>query len=324
MGINFDSKGLSLKKYLLQWLKDYAKPNVSPTTYDGYEMIVKMHLIPSLGYIKLSDLKPIHIQSYQNEKLKKGSVYENKPLSTTTVLQHHRILSKALKQAVQWQLIKYNPCTAIPAPRKADTEIKTMTSNELKYIIDNAKEKMKDIITLAAYTGMRRSEITGLKWEDIDFINKSIYIKRSLVRTKNGHIFKKTKNKSSKRRIAITDSLINMLKRIKKEQTENKLFLGPEYKDQNLVFCFSYGRHIRPVYITHRFKELVRKLNLGQYSFHDLRHTHATLLLKEGHHPKKVQERLGHASISTTLDIYSHVTEDMQRETAELFDRIME
>lgn len=323
-GINFNSENATLKEYLLKWLKEYARPNVAPTTYDGYEMIVKKHIIPVLGDIKLKELKPIHIQSYQNNRLNKGKIKGKGGLSSTTVLQHHRVLSKALKQAVMWQLIPNNPCKSIQAPKKADIEIQVMTKKELKYIIDHADEKLKRVLIIAGYTGMRRSEILGLKWKYVDLINNSLAIKRALVRTNDGIKIKKPKTNSSQRSVAISTTLANLLKKIKKEQKEYKLYYGQDYKDNDLVFTHEDGECLKPDYISHGFKDLVRKLNMGQYKFHDLRHTHATLLLQSGEHPKKVQERLGHANISTTLDIYSHVTENMQKELADKFDQLME
>ncbi|MFW6047195.1 MAG: tyrosine-type recombinase/integrase [Candidatus Woesearchaeota archaeon] len=327
-GIVTDPNNYTVREYLLQWLKDYAELNLSPTTYDGYSMIINTHLIPALGQLKLKNLKPMHIQSYQSKKIRSGRKDgQEGGLSKKTLLQHHRVLSKALKQAVQWQLINYNPAQAVPAPSPEKPEINTLTKEEIDTLLDASNGKwIYNFIFVAVYTGMRRGELLGLRWKDINFNDKKIYIRQTLVtKSGEGKVFKKPKTKTSVRQIDISDRVIEVLKKVKKEQVEYRLLFGPDYNENlNLVFCNETGYPFSPDTPGRRFKRIAQKINLDNYTLHDLRHSHATLMLKAGVHPKIVQERLGHSSINITLDTYSHVIPSMQKESVDKFDNVME
>ena len=174
------------------------------------------------------------------------------------------------------------------------------------------------IVYIDKKTGLRRSEILALKWKDINFDNNNIYIQRSIHEIKGeGLIFKKPKNKNSYRNIYIDDNVLTILKKLKKHHSKVK-------HENNLVFTFKDGTKIRPDYITKKFKKILRKIDLGKHRFHDLRHTHATELLKAGINPKIVQERLGHSKIETTLNIYSHVIPSMQKDAVKALKKYRE
>jgi len=326
-GINFNK--LNLKEYLKKWLREYGKPNLSPTTFDGYKMIVNKHLIPSLGALKLDELKPLHIVQYQNKKLRTGRK-DGKAggLSKKTVLQHHRVLNKALKQAVMWQLLSHNPMDAVSAPTPKQPDINFLTKQEIDELLELAKKDDQwsyYFIYLAVNTGMRRGELLGLAWEHVDFGKQTIQVKQNLIRSKEeGLIFKSPKNRSSRRIIKIESDDVKALIKLKKIQNENKLLFGPEYKNKhNLVFAKKNGEMLYPNTATKRFSALVKKLNFENVRLHDLRHSHATLMLQAGVHPKVVQERLGHATITTTLNTYSHVIPTLQEESVKKYKSYM-
>jgi integrase len=327
LGINFNK--LTIRNYLKKWLQEYGKPNLSPTTYDGYEMIVRKHLIPALGALNLEELKPLHIVQYQNKKLRSGRKDgKSGGLSKKTVLQHHRVLNRALKQAVMWQLLSHNPMEAVSAPTPKQPNINFLTKQEIEELLEFAKEEDSwsyYFIYVAVNTGMRRGELLGLSWEHVDFNKETIQVKQNLVRAKEeGMILKSPKNRSSKRIIKIESDDIKVLIKLKKIQNENKLFFGPDYNNKhNLVFAKANGERLYPNTATKRFSNLVKKLNFENVRLHDLRHSHATLMLQAGVHPKVVQERLGHATITTTLNTYSHVIPTLQEESVKKYKKYM-
>lgn len=172
---------------------------------------------------------------------------------------------------------------------------------------------------------MRRGEILALRWSDVNFANKTIRVTKSRVRAANNEIIEKTpKTDSSIRTIAVPKITINELRREKERQEQNKKDLGPMYKNQDYVVCWDNGEPFKPNYVSQNFRKVRKKLKLPDISFHDLRHTHATLLLEQQVHPKIVQERLGHSTITTTLDTYSHILPNIQQEAAEKMDDIFD
>lgn len=323
-GINLNPEQYTVAEYLRQWLSDYAEVNLAATTYDDYRQTIEGHIIPAIGQIKLTELKPTHIQHYQSNKLKKGKKRGEGGLSSTTVKKHHRILNKALKQATLLQLIKSNPCSPVPAPRARKKEVETMNFSEIQKLLKLAEDKwIYYPLTVAIYTGIRRSELMALKWKDVDFGRKKMKIKRGLVRkTGQGLIFKDIpKTNSSRRTIDISSTVIFALKKLKSEQNEKKLFLGDKYVDNDLIFCNEDGSKRSPNWTGRLMKRLLKDTELENYTLHSLRHTHATLMLEKGVAVKVVQERLGHSTSTTTNDIYVHATETMQREAADIFEK---
>ncbi|TCS80341.1 site-specific integrase [Tepidibacillus fermentans] len=324
MGTYVEPSKLTLGDYLYQWLENYAKVNTAPRTYEGYEMIIKKHIIPSLGHITLDNLKPLHIQRYYSDKLSHGRTDGTGGLSAQTVLHHHRVLKEALEQAVKWQLIVRNVADAVEPPRPKKVQMVTLNKQEISKLLETAKDSpFFPIIFTAIYTGMRRGEILGLRWRDINFHNRVISVRQTLQAVKGkGLIFKEPKN-GKERTVSIPDSLIDLLKKQKIKQNENKLRFGPAYNDFDLVFAQPNGNPFQPSELSRGFNKIIKKAEITPIRFHDLRHTHATLLLEQGVHPKIVSERLGHSSINITLDTYSHVLPNMQEEAANKFDDLI-
>ena len=323
-GIPINPEEYLVSDYLKQWLKDYVEVNLSPTTYDDYRTTITGHIIPALGQVKLTELRPDHIQNYQSEKLKNGRKDGKGGLSKRTVQKHHRILSKALKQATLLNLIKSNPCNPVAAPSPDKREIETLTTKQVNKLQNIVKgTKIYEIVMTAIFTGMRRGEILGLGWDGVDFNRKKIYVKQVLVKKKGQGTVLKTypKNKSSRRAIEISNKLINMLKKLKWQQKKNKNFYGEDYNHKDdLVFCFDDGSYIHPGRPGKILKRLLKGTGLEGYTLHQLRHTHATLMLENGVKDKVVAERLGHSTTRTTKDIYAHATETMQKEAVDIFD----
>lgn len=306
----------TLEEHLNYWLENYAKPNLSPTTIYGYEIIINKHIIPILGKIELQKLKPIQIQRYYDLK--------KEELSGKTLVQHHRVLRKALDYAFKLQLIPNNPADAVEPPKAKKYKAKVLNLEEIEAMLKALKEdKLEVPINLALALGLRRGELLGLKWEDIDLDKGLIHIKHNLVRAGKKLVLKEPKSDSGVRTLQIPSSLINMLKKHKVKQLEQKIFLGEAYNDKGFVFCREDGEPINPSTFSHWFDDFIKKNNLPDIRLHDLRHTNATLMLKGKVAPKVASKRLGHSNITITMDLYSHVLEDMDKEAANTIDNLI-
>jgi integrase len=315
-----ETSNITLEDYLRKWIETY-KNNLAPRTYINYKQQMELHLIPHLGKIQLSKLKPLHIQSYYTKALE--SMEGKKTLSPSTVLYQHRVLHEALKHAVKWQLIPNNPADAVEAPKQKKKQMNTLNEKQLNILLQGVLESEIYIpVLLAITTGMRRGEICGLCWDDVDFENEFLYIRRARQRVGNKTQISTTKTEKSNRKVALFSSTIQELKKYHTQQKEDKLKWGNDYHEEayDLVCRWSDGRPLEPDHITKKYKKFIKKLELPNVRFHDLRHSHATWLLKEGIHPKIVSERLGHSNISITMDTYSHVTMDMQKDVIAKLD----
>ncbi|QIZ07625.1 site-specific integrase [Priestia megaterium] len=322
-GTYFEPSEITLSEYLDYWLENHAKPNTAKRTYENYQYMINLHLKPVLGHINISKLQPSHLQEYYAQKLSNGKIDEG-GLSAQSVKHHHRLIFKALKDAVKWQLIVRNVAEAVTPPKTRKVEMQTWDNEQVKVFLEVSKDSpYYQIFLTAINTGMRRGEVLGLRWQDIDFDNNMIYVRQSLQEVKKeGLTFKEPKSGKS-RSISITPSLTKEFKKIYKLQLEHKLLLGQGYHDLDLVFAQKNGKPIQPTEMARNYRKMVDKSGLPYIRFHDLRHTHATLLLQQGVHPKVVSERLGHSTIGITMDTYTHVLPNMQKEAALLLEQLI-
>lgn len=304
--------------FLNRWLTDYAKPNLSPRGFERYQGIVEGHFIPDFGNMPLTQLKPAHLQRHYTSRLNSG-------LSSGTVRYHHAVIHKALETAIKWGLIGRNMADGVDIPRLRRPEMQTWREDEVTRFLEAAKGKpYYELFHTALFTGMRRSELLALRWGDVDLLLSQIYVNRSLHHLKDGsYIFSQPKSTKSRRRIALPPSTCLLLQEYKEWQESVEVALGTILDDSDLVFSTPEGKPLRPNTITRAWKTSARKARVKVIRFHDARHTHASLLLKQGIHPKVVQERLGHAGIQTTLDTYSHVVPGLQEAAAKGFDELI-
>ncbi|WP_066639184.1 tyrosine-type recombinase/integrase [Desulfolucanica intricata] len=326
-GIYIETNNLTFEAFLEKWLEDYAKLKTTPKTFLRYEEIIKSRIIPDLGKLPMDKLKPMHLQQFY-AKLLTGGRKDGKEggLSPTTVMQHHRIIHKSLDTAVKWQIAARNVADAVEPPQKTKHEIVVLDETQVRKMLDAAQNTPYfGPILLAVTTGMRRGEILGLRWQDVEWNSNILQIRQTIQYTPGkGIFFKQPKTVGSYRPVKITSSIIEFLKKHKLEQAKIKLMLGPEiYEENGLVFCQDNGKPMHPDSISSWFPAFMERNWLPKIRFHDLRHTHATLLLKQGIHPKVVSERLGHAGISITMDIYSHLLPGMQEEAASKIDQVI-
>lgn len=312
-------------EWLDKWLEEYKKGQLKPTTYESYKAIVDIHIKPALGGIPLTKLQPHMLQAFYNEKLENGRADGKGGLSTRMVRYCHTIIHQALKQAVKEGLLPRNPAEATSPPAVKNKQMRPLTEEELLKFLEVARDdRLYAAFVVAATTGLRRGELLGLCWDCVDLEQGIIVVKRQLLVLKNSLILEETtKTKSGQRTVVLTDDAIRELKAHRKRQAQEKLLLGEAYQGHNLVFCKPDGTPLDPREFTKHFQRLLKKAGLPQVRLHDLRHTHATLLLKRGIPAKIVQERLGHSSITITLDLYSHVTPEMQRLAAESLNSLL-
>lgn len=304
---------VSVSEYLDRWLRDYAKPRVSPKTYERYSQIVTREIKPELGQHALAKLRPLHIQAFYAKALAEGRKNGKGGLSPQTVLHFHRLLHKALDQAVKWQMLPRNPASAVEPPRPQREQMRALDETETAKLLRLVFGTQLYMPALLAVTGgLRRGEILALRWQDMDLETGRAVIVRSLEQTANGLRVKSPKTERGRRTVVFPGYTLDALKTHRKQQAERRLALGPAYEDRGLICARDDGDFWRPDTLSTAFAALVRRSGMTHFRFHDLRHTHATQLLRQGVHPKIVSERLGHSNISITLDTYSHVLPGMQ------------
>ncbi|MDP2674252.1 MAG: site-specific integrase [Dehalococcoidia bacterium] len=326
-GVDIAPGKLTNAEYLRRWLRDYVSHNCAPSTVIRYTGIIERHLIPRIGALLLRDLRPAHIQAAYGEALAAGGRLDAKPvpLSPRTVLQHHRVLKEALSHAVEWQLITRNPADAVRPPHFRRRELRVLSLDETLCLLEVAQgSPYYVLIYLALATGARLGELLALRWSDLDLDSGTMRITRTAVRLPGvGVVFSTPKTQRAVRPVALSRDTVDVLRRRRLAQLETRLTLGPAYEDQDLVFAWATGRPQDRGAVRRELQKLAAKAGFEGLRFHDLRHTAATLMLAAGVNPKVASERLGHATVAFTLDTYSHVLPNMQRQAAEAMDRLL-
>ena len=329
----------TLAQYLEGWLTT-MRANVRPRTWQRYEQYVRLHTVPQLGRVALLKLTAQQIESLYANRLEAGC-------APSSVKHLHTLLHKALEDALRLGLVQRNVVDLARAPRAGRSEMRVLSLEQVKTLLRVARgDRFEALYVLAVTTGMRRGELLALKWRDVDLgseldvdhsvANRSasgqaarsgqpaLQVRATLQKTKGGFVFAEPKSAHSRRRIALTAAAAKALSRHRARQEQERLALGPEWEEQDLVFCTHQGRPlIGSNVLNQNFHPLLKRAGLPRIRFHDLRHSCATLLLLRGVHPKVVSELLGHASVSLTLDVYSHILPDMQREATTALDLML-
>ncbi|MFC2041745.1 tyrosine-type recombinase/integrase [Chloroflexota bacterium] len=279
---------ITLNEYLNQWLKDYCWSNLSPVTAQTYEYLVKKYIVPDLGKTIFTELKPQHLQYFYSKKLSSG-------LSARTVHYLHTTLHKSLENALKLGIIARNPANAVDSPKPKRHEIKIMSESDMHLLLEFAKEtQYYALFYTALFTGLRRSELLALRWSDIDLILCQLSVSRTFYQLHDRTlIFSEPKTAKSRRAVALTPSTVLVLNEHKAEQAKMRESLGLTLHDSDLVFSQYDGKPLLPDSVTQAWRHLVKRTGLKGIRLHDARHTHASLMLKAGVHPKIVQERLG-------------------------------
>lgn len=308
-GILPDASSLTVAEYLEDWLHTHGTMRLRPRTLLGYQDHVRRLISPRIGRIKLSRLSPRHVRGMETDLLLHGRS-NGGPLSPRTVLHSHRILSCALTHAVKSELVSRNVAALVDPPRVPRYEFRSMTFQQTHELIEGLVDPvLRSLVLLAVQTGLRRSEVLALQWRDVDLEAGALSVRRSLVRLDRGR-HSLSEPKSGRGRVVqlVTESR-DLLLSMREGEPD-----GGEF-----VFHRADGTPLRPHTVTQAFRRAAVRAGLDGLRLHDLRHTHASLMLARGVHLKVVSERLGHSSIGITGDIYSHVLPSVQREAAESF-----
>jgi integrase len=318
------------------WIEDYAQPQLAIKTFARYQDFLK-RILPAIGYMKLRDIKAVHLnQLYRNlgedginKKAKrdsKGNIISNGNLAPKTILEHHRLVSKILATAVRWQIIEKNVAPMADPPKVPYREMQFLNETEIQQIItllNDEPVQYKTMINLLIFTGIRRGELCGLEWKDIDFDNSTMQIMRSSQYIGNGQIVpKEPKTRSGRRKFVLSDTLIRLLKSYRKFQLESIVRLGDQWVSTDRLFTTWNGKPIHPDTVTSWFAKFLKRSEIRKVTLHSLRHTNATLMIAEGVDVCTVSNRLGHANTSTTLNIYAHALKSRDSEAAEKLDNI--
>ena len=305
------------------------KVNLSSTTYLLYETAIHRILIPKLGHLHLDEIKPFHVQELMNFLATPSGRVDKKgeKLAPATIRRYLTILQSILTMAWKQEYISSNPADTrrLEISKIVTPEVEVFSNEEVAEILKMARLEpihIHAVIATAIYTGARRGEIAGLKWEDVDFEKRTMYIRRSVVKLVGQEVeIKLPKTVSSIRQMAIPQALCDILQELKKEQDRKKALLGEEWHEEGFLFTDWCGHVMHPHTPTKQFDKFLKKYGFRHLKFHGLRHSSATYLLSNGCDIKTVSKRLGHTSIDTT-NIYVHALAKTDKAAADCFDSI--
>lgn len=312
------NEALKVDQYLNEWLKT-IEPHLRPRSYIRYVAAVKLHIIPTVGGLKLAQLTAQHLEKLYAAKLKEGQ-------APGSVARIHAVIHKALADAERLELVQRNVASLARSPQPEKKEMRTFTPEQAKFFLESIQgEPLEAFYVLCLTTGVRRGEALALHWRDVDLERGTISIRYTLQDLKGGEFaFSPPKTERSRRFVKLTQLAIGALKRQRARQVETRRTAGEFWQEQDLVFTTEIGGPLRGNHILQRdFEPICKRLGLPRIRLHDLRHTLATLLFVQKIPAKVVQEMLGHSDISMTLGVYSHVLPDMQAEAAESLDILL-
>ncbi len=302
-GVWVKDDNLTVSAFFSRFMSDVVKNKVRPKTFDSYSTLLRIHVEPAIGHIRLVDLRPYHLQDLYSQKVSSG-------LSNRTVQYIHAVIRRGLKQAYKWGIVSRNIAELVEAPRPARKELRIFSVEQSKQFLEALKDdRLYSFYALAIGCGLRLGELLALNWEDINFEISTLSVRRNLQRVRGKTIIGEPKSDKSRRNVAIPSFVLEDLKKNR--------------RNEGLIFTTSNGTAFSPRNIQRHFANTLVKLGLPKIRFHDLRHTFASIMFAQNIHPKTVQEALGHSSISLTLDTYSHMIPTLQKEAAEKLDGVL-
>ena len=321
-GSYIDPSRLTVAAFLDRWI-EHMQGQVSPRSHERYAEIARKNIAPLLGGVTLPKLQPAHISAAYAKALTSGRRDGQGGLSPRTVHHMHRALRQALQQAVRWQMLVRNPADMVKPPKVEHKQMLTLDADGTVALIEAARGTGMFVpILLGVLCGLRRGEVSALRWRSVDLDAGTLAVVASTEQTDQGVREKETK--SGKGRAVDLPALVAVeLRAHRIRQAETLLQLGVPLSGDHHVVARADGKPLQPRSLTHAFIKFIRRQGLQRIRLHDLRHSHATHMLIAGVHPKIAQERLGHSSVSVTIDLYSHVLPGMQAEAVSRVDAAM-
>jgi integrase len=321
-GTYLEPNKTTVAQFLDRWL-EHTKSQVTPKSLERYAGLVNQNIVPMLGAVHLSKLKPAQISAAYSTALASGRKDGTGGLSPRTVGHMHRVLKQALGQAVRWELLGRNPADAVDPPKVDWKPMQTYDLPQTAELIEAVRGTPLLVpALLAVLCGLRRGEICALRWRNVDLVTGQISVVESLEQTKAGLRFKSPKSGKG-RTVALSAMVVEELRSHRVRRAQELLRFGVGLSDDDLVIAHADGSVVQPIYISQHWARTIRTTELAHLRFHDLRHAHATHLLANGVHPKVASERLGHSKVGITLDLYSHVIPGMQEDAAAMVDNAL-
>ena len=322
------------RDFAARWMEEYAKPRLTPKTFQRYQDYLK-RINVAIGHIKLPDLRAPHLNAFyknlsepgvnkQGKRDKNGNLIEQRPLAPKTIVDHHRLISRILNTAIRWELLDHNVAERADPPKIEYKERQCLEETELKqmlFLLNREPMQYRVMVTLLLYTGMRRGELCGLEWKDIDFDKQTLTICRSSQYIGNKQfITKEPKTKAGIRKISIGSGICQLLQNYRQHQDKQREKTGDQWVENDRLFTQWNGEPIYPDTITDWFPKFLERCGLPKVTLHSLRHSNASLMIAEGVDIRTVSNRLGHAQTSTTLNIYSHALKSRDQDAADKLD----
>ena len=309
----------TVAQFLETWLKDVAHPKVESSTYVSYEQKIRLYLIPAFGRSQLAELQPQQVQAMMNGMGERG-------LSPRTIQFTRAVLRRALEQAVKWSLVARNIAKLTEAPNVARPELQSFTPAQARQFLDVVRDdRLSALYTVALSLGLRQGEALGLRWQDVDLDGGTLHVRVALQRLA-GQPYRlvKPKTKQSRRSLPLAPNLVATPRAHRARQLAERLTCGQDWhNDWELVFTTPQGAPLSKHTLIGQYKRHLSRAGLPEMRFHDLRHSCASLLVAQGVHPRVVMEILGHSTITLTMNTYSHVLPQAQRDAAGLLDTLL-
>ena len=321
-GEYIEDNNITVSDWLQKWLEVYIVPTVSPTTLVGYKGMIRRYIDPLIGHLQVQELNALAVQIWVNKL--KVSPSTGEPLTAGTIKHTYHVLRGAMDKAVQAGLIHRSPCSGIQLPKGEKKKPVIYDETQIQQLLDFARgTEMELIIDLELCMGMRRGELLGLQWQDVNWDKKQIHIVRSRVAVDGKSVVKQPKTESGTRTLDVPEILMKKLKAYKVKCMEQKIRVGRRLLEEDFIIVHPDGKPIYPEYVSQMFTKLQKRAGLPKCRFHDLRHLCASIMVKQGVEVKVAQERLGHKDITTTMNIYAHVLPGSAREAAEKIGQLV-